>query len=425
MLSSLRWSSLVCLAVVAALDPSASGDGCGSCGGSDTPIDTKAVHVVSVYPVRLADNDGSNAATVSADSFAESMASATEIFQRGGVNITFVTDKDADFDSHVKNTLLNHDCFPRTATPQAFTKEDLNNDGEVDDADANLICDKAIVSKARAAYALKYPDKLVIFHRWAKDKARYDKAAGHWVIDYAKVTGGFSGRASYFVAGVPGGGGSTFLAHEMGHYLHLAHTHGTTATDVADAASKVKKYLDDRWDDSSFVPARDGLMLFDGDLRDDVTDTPPDASSTIFSVTYPDRCALENPTVFIPVNTHGQTFTFELTPMRNNVMSYFKGCPFPMTITPQQSFRVYASLQQLNRVRLLHPELVSCYKNKNIVGSVNEKSTNTEVYEEAIARREGIIDDCLDTLEETSANGAARSSRTRLHYLAEPTVECE
>jgi hypothetical protein len=231
-------------------------DGCDSCNKPEPtpPANTSAPYTINVLPIRLADDDGSHAATIERASFQSYLDAATKVFQRGGANLQFVIAPEADFAGHVRSTLMNHDCQPKTQTPGLFTDPNLN---------PNAICDTIAVDDARTAFALQTPSRLVIFLRYAGDYAKY--VDGRWSIVFTRVGGGFSWGTSAYVAGVDGGAGLTFYAHEMGHYLHLAHTHASLPANLEEAKKLATDYVQARIGSAGFDPVLNGLQVFDGD----------------------------------------------------------------------------------------------------------------------------------------------------------------
>ncbi|MCC6806801.1 MAG: hypothetical protein IT381_05220 [Deltaproteobacteria bacterium] len=377
-------------------------DGCDACDPKPpAPVDTTGAHTITVLGVRLADDDGSYAATVTRAQFQSYMDKASEIYQRSGAKLTFVVAPETDWNGHTKSTLMNHDCVPKTTHPETFTDAGL---------DPDAICDHTTVSDARNAFALKYPQYLVIFLRYGNEGAVYEN--GHWALEYPrKATGGYSGRGGHHVAGVGTKAGSTFYAHEMGHYLHLAHPFtGKAPASLSEAQQQVTAYLDANIGRSGFDPIRDGLFLYDGDRGDNVFDTPPDPRSGLFSALYGDACDPAHPTVDIEVSVDGVPYKLTAAPDRQNVMSYFKGCPFDMHISKDQTTRVYRALLALNRQRLLHPELASCYAGNGL-------ADDSGTYADRVTRRVAIIDDCIENAAAPAATPqglAGRAARVSL-----------
>lgn len=369
-------------------------DGCDACQPTPPkPVDTSAAYTIQVHGVRLADDDGSNAATITRAQFQATLDKATEIYKRSGANLTFVVAPESDFTGHVKSTLLNHDCKPLTNAPEQFTDAGR---------DPNTICDRQIVADARNAFALKTPARLVIFLRYGADAAVF--ANGHWTIDFRKASGGYSSRSGHFVAGVGWNPGSTFYAHEMGHYLHLAHPFtGNAPVSLAEAQQQTHDYVAAHLGEGGFDPVRDGLTLYDGDLGDDVRDTPPDPRGALFTAVWGDACDPVHGRVDIEISVGNVPYKLVAAPDRKNVMSYFKGCPFDMHISANQKTRVLRALQQLNRVRLVHPELDGCYASHGITGGPADPV-------DAVAYRLDVIATCLETLK---APAATAQSTTR------------
>lgn len=389
----IRFLPFVFLATAAAVNPSAS-ESC-DCGSGPTPV-TPGKYTISVLAVSLADDDGSKASYVTEEEFGVYLQAATDIYKRSGVDADFVLDPRSNFAVKVKSSLLNHDCLAKTTTPNAFTKQDVNGDGEVNSTDSNLICDRQVVSDARNAYALRYPSSIVVFIRYGEASALWDASKGYWTIRDVKAGWGYSGRDGNIIVLTPGKRGDPFLAHEAGHYLHVRHTHSSRPETLAAAESKVKSYIAAHEDDSGFDVARDGLKVFDGDPVDDVFDTPPDTGPTLFAAVNGTACDVNKNTVELKASLGGVDYRYTVKPDRTNVMSYFKNCTdSPIHFSNHQQQRIHTALQG-HRQRLLHPELETCYANKGI-------ANNSGSYVQQRERRAAIIEECLSTVP-----GAAR-----------------
>jgi hypothetical protein len=139
--------------------------------------------------------------------------------------------------------------------------------------------------EARTEYTKKYPGKAIIFFRH--------------VGAYATATAYSSGN-SPFVAYSAGIGAATDLAHETGHFFHLAHPFsevnltaaektGTQAQQVAAMLAHLQDRLKNAVASGGFTKAN-ALNTFDGDASS-VADTPPDAGPYPFTVILGDACS--------------------------------------------------------------------------------------------------------------------------------------
>lgn len=367
------------------------------------------LYKVRVLAVRLADDDGGHASPQTQADFQAALDSANEIFARSGSRVSLSIDPASDFSGHVKSTLMNHDCKPLKTDAELAQLTDPK-------LDTATICDKELVGKARTAYALKYPDKAVVFLRYSKSRVRFDETLGHWVQDFVKATGGFSGGAGYVIVLVRSVKGGTFAAHEFGHYFHSPHTFpgklkeplGDLPTTLDEAKAKLTGYVQSKLGTSGFDPQKDGLKPYDADRGSEVNDTPPDAGTAIFKAEYGDPCLPDKGKIEIPIKVNGVSYTYTLAPMRDNVMSYFKGCPFDMRLSPNQVARHHASFQD-NRKALLRPDLVSCY-NANGIRNILRGAT----YDDLIEYRLSIIDYCLNSAVARAPSSSLTVIRQRL-----------
>jgi hypothetical protein len=281
---------------------------------------------IPIYAVRTADDDGSNAAYVTASKVQSLVAGVNLIFAAVGIQFTF--DSAQDFPPVVNDTLLNQDCTLR--------RSDLTNQH------VEPTCDAVPHAHAREAFAVQHNDHVVIFFRWGT-QFQWNAALGSWQAE--KATGASSSHCALRVRTTAGGGSAAALAHELGHYFNCLHTFRPEPTTVADAAASIKNYVL-----NSGVPKNMGLDVFDGD---ELPDTPPDAGRYVFVEVYGDKCA---PSSGIPILVDyypDLPRSYLLNPDRNNIMSYFFGCPGIKHFSPMQIARIRASLEGGNRSHLI------------------------------------------------------------------------
>ena len=137
------------------------------------------------------------------------------------------------------------------------------------------------------------------------------------------------------------------LAHEIGHYLHEFHTMGAMPNTVAAAADSIRTAVDS-WGWSR----NQALRVFDGDYPF-VVDTPPDPGPELFTVANGTACGGPD-NVDVPVMfANGTQQTFQVKPDRENLMSYFKGCPGNHGFSNGQFLRMRVALEHGNRNHLL------------------------------------------------------------------------
>jgi hypothetical protein len=165
------------------------------------------------------------------------------------------------------------------------------------------------------------------------------------------------------------------LAHELGHYFGLSHVHNEGMT-LQGAAEILVKNLPPFLTQGllKVQEAANQIInsIFDGDAPDKsgvphpVTDTLP--SIQVWPVDsannpLPDKCtaSLQIDVVVekqvVPFLNVKQKHTFSFTPDRNNVMSYFQGCPQCEKFSPQQIDVMRSLIETGNRRHLLGPAL--------------------------------------------------------------------
>jgi predicted regulator of Ras-like GTPase activity (Roadblock/LC7/MglB family) len=197
----------------------------------------------------------------------------------------------------------------------------------------------------RKALADVHRGKIVVYFSFG-DKLVFDDGLGHWTVTAS--TGGSSSWAARYVNMPKGMPEKNLLAHELGHYLHNRHPFVGGVESVADAAEKIRKYVDDQGHSTAA-----GLEALDGD-RSFVLDTPADVGGALLEDLYGDRCG-PNGTVDIPVSfENGSKKTYVLAPNRHLIMSYFKGChDLGHWLSPQQIQRTRDALENGNRQDLV------------------------------------------------------------------------
>lgn len=209
--------------------------------------------------------------------------------------------------------------------------------------------------KARAtSYARREPCKITVFVRYGSNK----NSAGVRVAS----GGGFSSPAANYVA-MPGfrktwtttyfhdssntGHGASvpnikLLAHELGHYLGIAHTFtGVSYKNFTDPHAAVLAYMSAK----NFTT----MAQMDGD--DHVAkDTPPDLGITYYLLNNwnPANILQE-----IRIRSTAKGIDFTTNPDRHNVMSYFGICNDYLRVSPEQQRTARDWLQQTHRKYLL------------------------------------------------------------------------
>lgn len=285
-------------------------------------------YTIRIQVIATANDDGSDAANITPASVTTQMSKVSEILSPS--NVEFLYDKDKDF-LKINSSLLNRE----------FTLLELPNVGK-DKWDHKPAVDSESHSKARDAVAKQFAHKLVIMYRNRKKLDEDDD--GNWYV--ANKGGGSSGSNAYFV-NMSTSSGSVDLAHEIGHFLQLPHPFVDGVGTIADAAAKIKAFVEDG------ASKDDGLLALDGD-RHVLLDTPADCKGSIFEDAGLELCGPDGE-IDIAVNFSDGNRTYTLAPDRNLVMSYFKSCSQTgdKTISPQQARRIRDGLEFRNRQSLI------------------------------------------------------------------------
>jgi hypothetical protein len=298
-------------------------------------------YAIRVHAIAVADDNGSNAATITAALVASRLTTVTTIF--APAEVEFVFDAAADF-TKINNTLLNRE----------FTLLEEPNAG-VNKWDHEPLHDVRTHHQARESLAQLYPGKLVLIYRnrlkVVEEKDQDGNPTGLWFL--ATKGGGASSSNAYFVD-MSTTSNAKDLAHEIGHYLQLPHTFSEANTVVA-AAQKIRQHV------AEGHPKAEGLDALDGD-RFVIRDTPADCSITIFKNLGLDECGSVD-SISIPVKFDDSTTqTYSLAPDRSLVMSYFKHCSGKKTISPDQARRVRDALESRVRHDLIGDKASPAYK---------------------------------------------------------------
>ena len=189
---------------------------------------------------------------------------------------------------------------------------------------------------ARTCLAMKNRDKITLIFR---DGAN-------------QVAPNFSSSTSYYVVlqkatmRLP-----NKLAHELGHYFHLLHTH-LSEPSKATVEEAIRRYVED--EGHSKDEGLKALEKYDGDIIN-VKDTPYDLGAKIFGDSA-HACAsnakIELEVKFNNPSLEKKIYTY-IPQTRSNLMSYFAGCPFPHSFSNEQIKVIHNGLISGNRIRLL------------------------------------------------------------------------
>ena len=289
--------------------------------------------ILHVVFVRTAETDGSKASTATAQSFKASIDIANQIYATAGIQFKF--DPNVDFPPIVNDTLLHHDFM--LAKNQSLNQP-KDKEPQVDGSLHALAKNNFVRNK--------YWGKLVVFSGIG-DQLSFNDSLGHWEIN--PRTYAYSNMIDLFVQWFNSDASPNVFAHEVGHYLHLGHTHGYLPKDVKEFKDLVTKGIT-QW---GYTNSNIG-QLFDGDIGS-VVDTPPDPGPDLWKAVTGDPCSAGNQ-ISIPVTVGTNSFAVIFNTDRRNIMSYFKECPFAdgHHISAEQAQRSRESLDFGNRQPLIN-----------------------------------------------------------------------
>lgn len=276
-----------------------------------------------VHAVPLADDDGKRKYTFTLDNLSKGIARANEALKFASVELVFDPE---------------HDWRPRNDT-------ELNN---LDNSGANWWVRANEV-------ASRIPGKIVIFFRHGAGATPVG-----WGHAYPPDTGqavpssvSLPTKDVKYVAlpnarnwDTPDNG--NFIAHEVGHYLGLFHTHPGWGTSTiypssVNTAAKAEKAV------VQYAAANGGTVAaFNGD---GLSDTTPDCCRDLYDHKNLSHNSSGPASVTVSGTVDGKDYTLTLTPPRNNVMSYFFWGA-PQKVTPQQAETIHSTLNH-DRRRIL------------------------------------------------------------------------
>ena len=260
-----------------------------------------------IHAIPLADDDGKRKYTFTLDNLAKGVARANQALADGDVELVF----DPKWDWQPRNdTQLNN----------------LDNSGSNWWVYGNQI-------------AARYPGKIVIFFRHGKGSSpvgwghAYPPNTGQTVPAIVPLpTDDVKYVALPNARNWDTADNGNFIAHEVGHYLGLFHTHpgwgtGNLYPSSADTAAKAEQALVD------FAAANGGAPgAFNGDL---LSDTNPDCCRNIYDLRGLSHTSSGPASITIKGKSGGKDVQFTLTPPRDNLMSYFFWGA-PQILTAQQ-----------------------------------------------------------------------------------------
>jgi hypothetical protein len=297
---------------------------------------SQPVYKVRIHAIRTANDNGSQAATITPDQVKTYVDQANLVWWQSGIEFLF--DPKTDFEQ-INLTNLNR-LYPGALAEYENNKHDPNWEYKA--------ADNSLYSNMINYLVQKYQGKVLVIFMYGS-KFVWDKNNNIWKV--GPITGGVSCTKCLYIRLPKDMGGKNSLAHELGHYFHVSHPFGQSVATVAEASQKLKDAVE-----KGSVPANDALSIFDGD-RGTVTDTPADVRSGIFVSVYGDNAecgphsSIQIPVVF----SNGARVNYTLKPDRLNIMSYFKGCHNLGThhLSPQQIKRARSAIENGNRKHLI------------------------------------------------------------------------
>ncbi|WP_434425090.1 hypothetical protein [Nannocystis pusilla] len=329
MSASLRSLVALCLLVACGEPGEPSGEPGGPCADDDECadgsacvssicVDARPVQVpddlpwisLPLHAVRVSDDDGLRQCPISPDEVARWVDEANRIYEVARIRFVFAADADGPDWTDVRSTLLNR------------------MEGN---ADLAWLAEIA----AGDAIARERPDKVTVIFRYGPGPL--PTGGGFSWTDYA-----FAAMPGFEATWLCGHQNILLFAHELGHYLGLAHTH---AREYADLAAAEADYAGDP-------------TIFDGD---GIRDTPPDPF-----VRDETQCDL--------AANYRVLAGDELPLPRDNVMSYYDSPA--MTLSPTQAMRVRqgALVRTGQDLRLLLPgELLPPIEGEVLVGAARAR----------------------------------------------------
>lgn len=334
--------------------------------GSASARATGPTRKVRFHVILCSNDDGSGehaTITAVADLYDQLLPEVNAIYS--GTGLQFVFDRRRDIEV-VKSSLLNQDFVPPSG---------LNLNAPPDDpplTPEEIAALRKPHEDARDEFAKRYRGRLVHFcvdgtSLWYRDQAGKPK---QWVI--TPRYGGYSSSTQQYIhvpSWVPSDvvGHANFIAHEMGHFLHLPHTFRDVVDDVSmklTAAEKAGLTKDQQLAEmherqaaaiKSYIaagnPPEKGLNVFDGD---GLEGTPPDDGGGAIEVLNGGNSC--GPIGSVEIHVEGQSEPFILAPDRANVMSYFKHCTnFQQHMSGDQGDIARGAVETKNRRHLLVP----------------------------------------------------------------------
>ena len=302
------------------------------------------IHVQAVRAQRQGELDPANIPTVTPTEVDWAVGQANQVLAMAGIELLF--DPATDFEPNIlMDSYLANDYVP-------------TNSGEFSNPENQRPhVDSETFNSARNEYAKRYLGKIVLFFVPGNDLI-YDKTAKRW-NHLTKRGFGYANSVDNYVAMTSDIGGDYFLAHEIGHYFHLPHTHGPLPETNAEAIQSMS------------ANSYDLERTFNGDVPY-IFDTPADPGPTLFTANGLDLCGTVNDVPVMVPDPDGNVINYILSPDRTNIMSYFKACTtFAHTLSNEQIERVRHSIFWGNRQHLLakewtqnSPELVSWGQNR-------------------------------------------------------------
>lgn len=302
-------------------------------------------------------DDGTNCAVIDEATLKTNLGEAAEIFRQSGLDLRFDpvtlvpihnTDVAYDFPSprpYVVDTAIAQGLV----VPHAEGKKIYDRLAHV--PDGSVVLKQPTLTendRARAAAALTWSNSLVLIVRRFSNE--YVKVNEEWVAP-VRAGGGFSSIHLPYVA-IAENNSPSFLAHEIGHYFDLGHTHGAMPKDLGELQKLLKERKDKHAPQLALDDAAAVQKFVDGALDGDaLADTAPDPAYWIPFFGGGDPCTAPDVLSFDTGLRAQPKVKATIAPPRHNAMSYFKHCrevmgpqAWPLHFTPQQVERMEIAL---------------------------------------------------------------------------------
>ncbi|MBZ5711414.1 proprotein convertase P-domain-containing protein [Nannocystis pusilla] len=324
---------------------------------------TRYYHQAQLRPIKLCNDNGTTCSALTQANMQAAIDWADRVQYRSDSMLRFRIDAGTNFNAFVNNSGINNSCTP-VANLASYTTPDPNGDGQDDTpADAAFLCPPSFddADATDLGQDIEAEGAVPLFARAGIGTVVWDAATSSWKTK--AISGGSSWCTTHYVNLTGNFWGSSFLAHELGHYFCLPHTFlegSTKPKTLSDFTSQIIGKVvggHTAWDTAGIVNA-----LYDVDRSVSwltgglaylasypINDTPADPGETLFAAVHGDEC---NPNPLLSIYTsiffgapYNASILYFANPDRRNVMSYFKHCfGDRQRLSPQQRGRMLAAV---------------------------------------------------------------------------------